>query len=177
MLFQCGSPEITDPDTGALGSCSGLDGLINRMHYSFQSAFEKQKFFAPVDLRYEDPIILDKLSKEREWRRCRDVLDKTYLELLNIETDKDSLGNPKRVGKGMLRYVSKVQKDRAYALLYAWVGMLVVLKGIELDNAEEPGSAVSITEMNVHGTGEGLLPPADSDGDVPGLSIHHIPLG
>ncbi len=29
MLFQCGSPEITDPETGALGSCNGLDGLIN----------------------------------------------------------------------------------------------------------------------------------------------------
>jgi hypothetical protein len=178
VLFARGTPEISNAETGAFGKTYSDSGLVNRMHYAFLNTVEKQLFCIPVDLRYESPEAITRLAKQTRLRLCREVMDRTYTELVGIETEKDASGTPKRDAFGMLRFVaSHGKKDRAYALLYAWVAMMIIWKQIEFDKSDQGIGVVTVTEMDAYGTGTGILPDSDDNDDVPGfLSIHNIPL-
>lgn len=177
ILFGRGTPEISNAESGVFGKMMSDSALVNRMHYALLNALEKQQFFTPVDLRYEDPDVIARLASHRRRYLCREVMDRTYVELIGIETEKNTAGEPKRDSFGMLRFISHKHKDRAYALLYAWVGMMILWKNIELGLHEQGQAIITVTEMSPYDTGTGILPNPNTDDDIPGISIHHIPLG
>lgn len=177
VFFKRGTPEIDDPEIGIFGKMSLDSMLVNRAHISFKNSFEKQFIAAPLDLKYEDDATLGWLSTHDAYLRCRQCIDKTFVELIGIEVERDpDTGKVKKDSAGMMKYISRIRKDRAYAFMYSYMGVLILEKMADFDAHHDSNSVVATaTEVNLYGGESRILQDPKHVKDIRGSVSSHYP--
>jgi hypothetical protein len=175
-LFKASQPYISHPEAGIFPNVGKEPSvLINRAHTEFQATLEHERIAAPIEFELEEESVLEHLSKHPDLVKCRQTIDDTYLELIGIERAKGEDGKIKLDKYGMMQFTTKIQKDRAYALVYAHIALLILDKLGKFDeDGESTGDAPIVTEVDYSGGKAGVLPNKKHDGDFSSVTAHYI---
>lgn len=133
------------PEFGALwGGNWGTDAaLVNMQHHRFRNALRARKIWFPA--AYEDLLaaVQGGLGGEevRAWRSCEEAITQIK-SIAVVKVGKGSEAAPKILSGGYLAFKSDGKKDAAYACIYAFV-MLEVVLGAALDEGNSTAMATS----------------------------------
>ena len=179
VLLTQGQPEISNPEFGIFGKMVSPSALVNRCHTSFQGAIEHQNIYAPGSLEMEEEAVLSYLDKHPSLLTARQTIDETYLELIAVERVHDDDGKPKLDKFQMMQFTSRIKKDRAYALMYAYIAFLIHMKSRDFDaELEGTGATVSVTEVDYNGSRlTGVLQDKKIVGPFRSTSSHYPKMG
>ena len=108
---------------------AGDEGIVESAHTEFSRAFETNSLrWTP---REEDLDMSYVQSLTREEREVLTSLEHVYQQVGKVKVVVDSSDKPKMTARGFRRFSSTGKKDAAYSALYAYMGILAVLKNPE----------------------------------------------
>lgn len=110
------------------------DGLVEAAHRAHRESIEAKEYAIPQLLSNRAKAeVLGMLPGETWAQRC---MDKIFAQTTQVTEKVDGEGRPIISGRGFKLFGSKIKKDGAYARLYAYCGMKLVLEGDGVGNGE-----------------------------------------
>lgn len=109
---------------------TGDEGIVEAAHFMYREGFEGQEFHWPQLAQNRDRSDYEPLTdNEKNAQRC---LDEAWLQLTGIRTKVDPEGKPLLSGRGFRKFEAAgvKKKDAAYASMYGFLGVKLVLNGL-----------------------------------------------